>query len=253
MGFAIKKAVEWCLSPLGLTVILLVAGVVAGLLRRERLGRGLVAAGLATLVLFSLPAVAVTLGGALVQRFPALMFTSPPGGVVAVVVLGAGSDPNVAKPPTGWLPSPGIERLVEGVRLLRLIPGASLVVSGHGRPGEPSAAEAMGRAAESLGVDRSRIVRMDDPRDTAEEIAAIRTLLGDQKIIIVTSAEHMPRAMALAARAGLHAVAAPAPVARGDGSQATGWLVPSVAALGDSSAAVHELLGLVWAKLVGLA
>ena len=251
MGYTIKQFVEWCLGPLGLALILLGAGVIAGLTRRKGVGRGLAAAGFVTLVLFSLQPVAFVLNRPLARRFAALTASAPLEGVVAVAVLGAGYAREVGQPPTAWLAPTGLERLVEGIRVLRLAPGSRMVVSGQGRPEGPSTAEVMERAAVSLGVEPMRIVRFDAPRDTAEEIAALRALAGRQRVVIVTSAEHMPRAMALATRAGLDAIAAPVSAPIGDAGGGASSVVPSVTALEHSSAAVHEMLGLVWTQLVG--
>jgi uncharacterized SAM-binding protein YcdF (DUF218 family) len=252
MGYALKKLIGWCLSPLGLSVLLLGAGIIAGLTRRKRLGRGLVIAGLVVLVVFSLGPVADGLSGLLEQRYQALMPAAPLEGIAAVAVLGAGYEPEPGRPATGWLQTAGLERLVEGVRVLRLAPGSRMVVSGWGGGRDLSTAEVMARAAVSLGVDPSRIVRFGAPRDTAEEIAALRGLVGRQKVVIVTSAEHMPRAMELAAHAGLDAVAAPASVARSvSGAGVRAW-VPSPSALFRSTAVIHEWLGRVWAGFVEL-
>jgi uncharacterized SAM-binding protein YcdF (DUF218 family) len=250
MGYALKKLIGWCLSPLGLSMLLLGAGAVVGFTRRRKLGRGLVIAGFVVLVVFSLGPVADGLSGLLEQRYQALMPAAPLDGVAAVAVLGAGYEPGPGRPATAWLETAGLERLVEGVRMLRLAPGSRMVVSGWGGGRDLPNAEVMARAAVSLGVDPSRIVRFDAPRDTAEEIAALHALVGTQKVVIVTSAEHMPRAMELAAQAGLDAIAAPASVARkvsGVGLRA--W-VPSADALFHSTAAIHEWLGRLWASFL---
>ena len=253
MGYAIKKVIGWCLSPLGLSVLLLGAGVVAGFTRRKRLGRGLVVAGFVTLLVFSLRPVADALNRPLAQRYKAFEPSAPLAGVAVVAVLGAGYDTRPGTPETSWLPTSGLERLVEGIRVLRLTPGSRMVVSGGDAVRGLSTAEVMERAAVSLGVDPSRIVRFDTPRDTAEEIAALRELVGHREVVIVTSAAHMPRAMELATRAGLNAVAAPASVARGGSAGDSGWSwIPSSEALEHSSAAIHELLGRIWAGIVAL-
>lgn len=240
------------MSPLGLTMLLLGAGVIVGFTRRRRLGRGLVVAGLLVLLVFSLRPVADGLSRPLEQRYPALMPAAPLNGIAAVAVLGAGYEPEPGRPATGWLQTAGLERLVEGVRVLRLTPGSRMVVSAWGGGRDLSTAEVVARAAVSLGVDPSRIVRFDAPRDTAEEIAALHALVGTQRVVIVTSAEHMPRAMELAAQAGLDAVAAPASVAEGAPAIGLRAWVPSVDALLRSTAAIHEWLGRAWARVVEL-
>jgi uncharacterized SAM-binding protein YcdF (DUF218 family) len=250
MGFAFKKLIGWCLSPLGLSMLLLGAGVVVGFTRRRRLGRGLVFAGFVVLVVFSLGPVADGLSRSLEQRYPALMPAAPLDGIAAVAVLGARYEPEPGRPATAWLQTAGLERLVEGVRVLWLAPGSRMVVSGWGGARDPSTAEVMARAAVSLGVDPSRIVRIDSPRDTAEEVAALHALVGTRRVVIVTSAEHMPRAMELAAQAGLDAVAAPASVARSVSDAGLRAWVPSADALFHSTAAIHEWLGRLWADLL---
>ena len=250
MGYEIKKVVEWFVTPLGMSLVLVAAGLLVSGGRRRGLGRALTAAGLAVLLVCSLGNVARVLSAPLEHRYHPLVPSAPVSGVAAVMVLGGGSEWVPGRPPTGWLQVAGLERLVEGVRVLRLAPGARLVVSGWGEPGEPSTAEVMAQAAISLGVEPSRIVRFDTARDTADEIASLRKLMGTQKVIIVTSAEHMPRAMQLAAQAGLDAIAAPARVALGGGTRGWGGLVPSVFALQRSTTAIHEWLGRLWAGMV---
>lgn len=245
-----KKLIGSCLSPLGLTMLLLGVGVIVGFTRRRRLGRGLVIAGFAVLVVFSLGPVADGLSRPLERRYQALMPTTPLDAIAAVAVLGCGYEPEPRRPPTAWLQGTGLERLVEGVRVLRLAPGSQLVVSGWGGAHDLSNAEVMARAAVSLGVDSSRIVRIDSPRDTAEEIAALHALVGTRRVVIVTSAEHMPRAMELAAQVGLDAIAAPASVAMSVADLGVRAWVPSADALVRSTAAVHELLGRFWAGFV---
>jgi uncharacterized SAM-binding protein YcdF (DUF218 family) len=253
MGYAIKKLLEWFLTPLGGALVLLWVGLLVGRTRRRGLGLVLTAGGATLLLVLSLGSVAGVLSAPLEHRYRPLMPAAPLDGVAAVAVLGGGSEWIPGRPATGWLQVAGLERLVEGVRVLRLAPGSRLVVSGRGEPGEPSTAEVMAEAAASLGVDPLRIVRFDTPRDTAEEIAALRALMGTQKVVIVTSAEHMPRAMQLAAHAGLHAIAAPARVAVGGSGRGWGGLVPSVFALVRSTTAIHEWLGRLWAGLLDAA
>ncbi len=250
MGYEVKKVIEWFLTPLGASLVLLLAGLLLGRARRRGLGFAVVLAGVVALVVFSMGVVAGALSAPLEYRYQPLVPSGPLEGVSVVAVLGDGYEPLPGRPPTGWLQVAGLERLVEGVRVLRLAPGSRLAVSGRGEPGEPSTAEVMARAAESLGVDASRIVRFDTPRDTADEIAALRALAGTKKVVIVTSAEHMPRAMQLAAHAGLDAIAAPARVALGGAARGWDGLVPSVFALERSTTAIHEWLGRLWTSLV---
>ena len=58
MGYEVKKVIEWFLTPLGMSLVLTTAGVLASWGRRRGLGRALTAAGLAVLLVCSLGNVA---------------------------------------------------------------------------------------------------------------------------------------------------------------------------------------------------
>jgi uncharacterized SAM-binding protein YcdF (DUF218 family) len=163
-----------------------------------------------------------------------------------VVVLGSGYHPRPALPVTAALDATGVVRLTEGVRLYRQLPGVALIVSGGAPRGNGPIAHGYALAAIALGVPPVSIILVDTPLDTGMEIRAIHERVGDATVLLVTSAAHMPRAMALSRADGLHAIAAP-----------TGNLVtPSVpgtirvpglsgAALIRSESAIHEYLGLL--------
>ena len=60
--------------------------------------------------------------------------------------------------------------------------------------------------AEALGVER--IAMLDTARNTHAEAVAAAELVGDASLILVTSASHMPRAMALFRAQGLDPIPA---------------------------------------------
>jgi uncharacterized SAM-binding protein YcdF (DUF218 family) len=173
-----------------------------------------------------------------------------------VVVLGSGHDDATDRPALTRLSPSGRARLIEAVRLLRLLPAARLVVSGpadtdHG--GVPHA-QVLAEAAATLGVERNRIDMIDDARDTEEEAARVGQVLGDAPFALVTSAWHLPRAMALFNAQGLHALPCPTDYLhcvplRWCRSDFT-WDVESLAR---TTAAAHERIGLLWARLRGKA
>src|SRR5665213_984153 len=107
--------------------------------------------------------------------------------------------------------------------------------------GTPSASAAL-----ALGVPADLIVVLDSARDTGAEIREIRSLIGASPVLLVTSAAHMPRAMAYCTLAQLHAVAAPAGNrTRPPGSWTVSALVPSGSSLHNSELALHEYLGML--------
>ena len=71
-------------------------------------------------------------------------------------------------------------------------------------------AEVMARIAVLLGVKPQDIRLETDSRDTADEAEIIAKMIGREKFILVTSAAHMPRSMALFRKRGLQPIPAPA-------------------------------------------
>jgi uncharacterized SAM-binding protein YcdF (DUF218 family) len=255
MLFFLKKFITFWLMPLPFCLTLVVAGWwLSRPSRRPRGGRGLIAAGAALLVFFSSNLASNWLLRPLEGRYPPIPELAPgqpPTGPLAacryVVVLGSGHADMAGFSATNQLSTAGLSRIVEGVRLLRALPGAQLIVSGPGVHGRPSHAAILARAAVSLGVDPARIRLIDTARDTEDESRAVKAIVADAPIALVTSAFHMPRAYGDFRRAGVTALPCPADfmVRAADGFHWTdvSWDTES---LGRSTAAVHERVGQLW-------
>ena len=262
MLFWLKKFVSFWLMPLPLALALLVAGaVLLGSERRRRLGRGLTAAGTLLLLLCSNKIASNALLRPLESRYapqPRLEAGAPvPTALAAcryVVVLGGGHSDMIGWAPNDKLSTSALERIVEGVRLLRSLPQAELVVSGPGQPGEPTHALVLAQTAESLGVDSARIRMIDTARDTEDESQAVQAIAGSAPVALVTSAFHMPRAAALFRGAGVAIVPCPtdyqARFTPGFHLGEANWDVES---LERSTLAVREYIGLAWVTLRGKA
>jgi len=213
-------------------------------------------------LIFSNKGVARFLIGPLESRYPAAPEASatsalPPTLAACrhLVVLGGGHGESPALSRVNELSPYALARLAEAIRILRLLaPDAQLIVSGHAGFGKTSHAQVLAEAAVSLGVARERIIRMDEPRDTEDEANSIRRRIGGAPFALVTSAWHMPRAMALCVGAGLHPVACPADFMLKPGAdRGLALLQFDLGALERSTKAIREYLGLVWTKIRGLA
>jgi len=256
--FGLKKFVSFWLMPLPLCLALLASGLLLSR-RRPRAGRGLLVAAAALLLLFSNKVVSNGLLRPLEDRYPAVPEVAegapapaPIAGCLLVVVLGGGHSDVPGIPSTGQLSSSALGRIVEAVRLLRILPGARLVVSGPGEPGRPSHAAVLARAAESLGVDPARITLIDTALDTEDESLAVARLAGNGRVALVTSAWHMPRAANLFRKAGVDFAPCPADfVSRGNRLFHWGDLGCDSESLERSTLAVHEWIGLLWLRLRG--
>ena len=258
--FWLKKLLAFVLMPLPLCLALLAAGLLlARSTRRAALGRGLAVAAVVLLLLFSNRLVSTRLLQPLESRYPAVPELSADrpvpaelAGCQVVAVLGGGNSDMAGLSATSQLSTSALARIVEAVRILRVLPGARLVVSGPGEPGHPTHASILAAAAESLGVSASRITLIESARDTEEESHAVAAIAGGRRTALVTSAWHMPRAAHLFAKAGVAFVACPADfVARDDGRFSLSGLGWDSESLMRSTMAVHERIGLLWLWLRG--
>ena len=249
--------------PLPFCLALLVVGF--GLARfspkRARLGRWLALAGLGLLLLLSNKYVSVWLVHPLEARYaaiPELSASRPLSPQLAacryVVVLGGGNGNSPGLSATNQLSASALSRVTEAVRLLRVLPDARLIVSGPGDGGgnHPTHATMLARAAESLGVESSRILYIDQARDTEDESHAAARIVGPAPFALVTSAWHMPRAVALFRHTGLAPLPCPADFsAHTDDNFSVNDLFPDLPSLERSTWAVRERLGYLWIWLRG--
>ena len=258
--FLLKKIVAPFFYPLPLCLGILILGLFClWATRRQRLGKGLVTLGTVLLLLLSLPFIAGQAAAPLESRYPALLHpeaisragegsTSPQW----IVVLGGGhvSDPRL--PVTSQISQPALGRVVEGVRLYKAMPGSKLLLSGGGAYDPVPEADVMARIAVLLGVKPEDIKLERDSLDTEDEVAMIAKMVGAREIILVTSAAHMPRSVALFKKYGLQPIPAPADylIKEVQGSDATRFF-PKGGPLVQMESAWHEYLGLAWAWLRG--
>lgn len=244
----LKALAAQLLMPLPLCLLLFGFGL---FLRRfcTRLGNVCLVAAVLILALLSWAPVGDRLLAPIEARHAPLHSLSGAPSVSAVVVLGGGYQPNQPWVVTGQLSEASVNRLLEGLRLWHLS-GAEplLVVTGASRyAGVEPMARAYARVARDMGVPDSRLRVLDRPTDTGEEARAVAALLGEgASVLLVTSASHMPRAMAHFRQAGLDPVAAPTHyLALRDEVTTAGYWVPSARHLQKSERAVYEWLGML--------
>jgi uncharacterized SAM-binding protein YcdF (DUF218 family) len=243
--------------PLGLSLVFLVSGVVALLFHKRTAGIILTAGTGLILYIFSAGPLPEVLVRSLEKQYsPVTSF--PPA--TAIVLLTGGE---VAKAPPriyDEINAAG-ERILYAALLARQHVAPRLIITG-GRIDflesfEGSEAQANYRiCTEQLGVDSSCILLENKARTTYENGLYTRRLLDSLKlpptVILVTSALHMPRSVAVFKKFGMtvypapsnYLVSAPSPF------KVIG-LFPSAEALNVSSYALHELYGFLAYKLLG--
>lgn len=250
LDVATRATLKLFLLPPGILLLLLLIG---WLFARRLVGRLLVLVAFLGLYLLSTPAV--------LERLAARVETIPPptgdqlrnSGAEAILVLLAGirrNNPELGG--AGALSSLSLQRIDYGLALHRMT-GLPIVLSGGSVRGDT-------RPLAELGVDwlqgRAGVTPLaveNGSRDTWENaqrsVEALRRL-GIERVLLVTHAFHMPRAMLSADAADLDAV--PAPFAFEHDPSPTpppispiDWL-PHPGRLGLSYLMLHEMSGLFW-------
>jgi uncharacterized SAM-binding protein YcdF (DUF218 family) len=258
--FIVKKMLPLLVYPVSLCLGILILGLLfLWATRRQRLGKGLVTVGTVLLLLLSFPFLSRQTLIPLERRYPPLLHPETvswgeesSASVKWIVVLGGGHRSDPGLPANSQISSAALGRVVEGVRLYKLIPGSKLLLAG-GRVFDPvPEAKVMAQVAELLGVKPQDISLEPDSRDTADQAEIISKKLGRERFILVTSAFHLPRSMALFEKRGLKPIPAPSdfPAREPQGFNPTTFF-PKASALEQVETALHEYLGIVWAWLRG--
>jgi len=203
----LHKLLPVFVSPLGVVVLLLLL-----CLRRPR--RWPLIAALATLWVFSAPFFADALLWTLESRYPPVD-TSRCATADAIVVLGGIlRDPASSVAPNEW--SDAANRFEKGLDLFSAGKARYLVLTGAkftDSPRVPSEGEVLRQIARRRGIPDDAILVTERVINTATEAQAVRKLArerGWRRILLVSSAYHMSRAMQVFARTDLDVLPVPA-------------------------------------------
>lgn len=247
IAWSFKEILVALLLPPGNGLFLI---VVAALFRRLRWAFGLAALGTALLVLQSLPPVSAALMASLESRAGPVLQDADDA--QAIVVLSGGLNRGAPEYGGDTAGERTLLRLRYGAVLAHRF-GLPVLVSG-GRPDHAIRSEA---AVMADILEREFAVRVrwqeTQSRTTAENAMLSAKILRDagvHRIVLVTQAFHMPRAVRLFRAAGLEVVPAPTQFKSAGRSPFT-WLdlLPRISALHDSYYALHEWLGMAWMAL----
>lgn len=252
--FLLKKLIAPFLMPVPFCLALVLAGLaLLWLTRRQRAGKCLATLGASALLLLGYGAVSGRLLATLErQHAPATDVSAAAGRVRWVVVLGGGSSSDAELPAAMRLSEGTLARLVEGIRLQRQLPGSRLLLSGGSVFGSAPDAETMGALSVELGVDPASLDLDGVSPDTETQAEVVRARLGTEEFYLVTSASHMPRALALFRKAGTHPLPAPTHfLTQTDRGLSPSEFFPSAGGLRRAEAVTYEYLGLAWAKVRG--
>ncbi len=256
--FLFKKIVASFLFPVPLTLLCLISGIfLLWFSAKQKTGKILVSIGVILLVFSSFKFTSELMLRPLEYKYPAFSLATDEGAAdikpAFVVVLGGGHISNPDLPLMSQIGYSSLVRLIEGIRIQRQIPNSRLLLSGGGVFDPVPTAEIMAQIAEFLGVEKEEIIVESKSRDTKDQAKIIKSIVQDNRFVLVTSASHMPRSMALFKKLGMD----PIPASTGHLVVKSRAISPNIFSpdsgnIEKTEKAVYESLGLMWAKLRGL-
>lgn len=167
-----------------------------------------------------------------------------------VVVLSGGQSQRLDTPAHNLLYCASIKRLIEGVRLYRQLPHASLLLSGGGYGNEVPEARRLATLAGLFNIPQKDLVLETGSINTADQAIEIKKIINTQPFYLVTSAIHMPRSVALCKKQGLNPIAAPTDFTYyWDDERWDKRYLPDPKNITYAKIAWHEVLGRTWAWL----
>lgn len=254
MEIFLSKLIALFLYPFGLLMCLVLAATVLLLAGRSRPAKWLLVAAVLVMFVGGNGLVAYNLVRSLENDYPAMAMEDIPQADV-IVVLGGGL--GLPYPPRRY-PDLGhsADRLLEGLRLYRAGKASHILLTGGNvfpQPGFEGEAFYARRLLELWGVPPDAVVTETESRNTlqnARHTAPILDQRGWDRVLLVTSATHMRRAVLAFRGTGIDVVPVPTDFAAVDANvpEIFTW-IPTIGSLGATTRAVHEYIGRVYYRL----
>jgi uncharacterized SAM-binding protein YcdF (DUF218 family) len=204
--FVLAKVLWFLLQPSSLMLGAVIVGAALLGTRWRRLARGLLWGGLAAVLIGGLSPLSDLLIRPLEARFHRAEIGG--GAIAGIIVLGGAEDSRAADTPQLAPLNEAGERYTEAVALARRLPQARIVFTGGSGllvTTGPQEADVAGRLLGALGVPTERLTLESKSRDTYENALFTARLVDPkpgERWLLVTSAWHMPRAIACFRQAG---------------------------------------------------
>jgi uncharacterized SAM-binding protein YcdF (DUF218 family) len=256
MFFILSKILGFFAAPSNLLISIGLLGLILLFTRFTRLASWLIVTSLVLLAVAGLSPLGNALILPLEDRFPQWEDASR-GAPDGIVVLGGVISPGVSDVRNSMALDEAAERITATAELAHRYPDARIIFSGGSGSlleREGSEAPFAVRELQTLGVPHDRITAEEQSRNTIENAAFSRLLANPkpgERWLLVTSAYHMPRAMAAFRAADFPVEAYPVDWrTRGPVDLQRGFPTLSEG-LGRTDAAVHEWVGLIVYRLTG--
>jgi uncharacterized SAM-binding protein YcdF (DUF218 family) len=263
MSIFLSKFLPLFVYPVGLACLLLLLALLVW--KKPRLAKALIIITLSILFIAGNRYVASSVVRSLEWQYLPTELSDP---VDAIVILGGGTEPAISPRPSIEVNAAG-DRVIYGAMLARQFPGAKVIVSGGDieflDTASSSPAQDMAGLLEFMGVAKERILIQGNSQNTFEDAQFTCKMItenGFEDTLLVTSATHMPRSMAVFTAAGCQVTAAPTDFTITDAAWQRLWqpnveefiinLIPSYTNISSLTKSLKEYMGMFYYKLQGI-
>jgi uncharacterized SAM-binding protein YcdF (DUF218 family) len=210
MASFLSKFLPLFIYPLGFASLLLILGLLFW--KKQQLAKYVIILAFVILFLGGNRYVSSVVVRSLEWRFPAPNLSLAPD---AIVILGGGTEPAISPRLSVEVNAAG-DRVIYGAILARQSPQAKVIVSGGDidfldlAPTTP--AQDMVTLLTLMGISQDRIIQQGNSRNTYEDAQLTCKIIDENnfsRVLLVTSAMHMPRSMMMFEKAGCTVIPAP--------------------------------------------
>jgi uncharacterized SAM-binding protein YcdF (DUF218 family) len=252
-SYILRNIISALFMPLAIFWILLLTGTLLFWVKKRKSARNILIFSLVWLAGISFSPLPYLLTSSLENRYKPLTELSrfANDSSVHIIVLGGGHESDPSLPANNQLSLAALGRLAEGIRIHRLLPGSLLITSGWQVNDTKPQALVQKETAILLGIPPAEIRTLVKPVNTEEEAQCYAKEFGkSHKLVVVTDAAHMPRAIMWFRKAGLVPVAAPTNhMIKQSPGHSKFNLFPSSDNIARMEYAVHEYIGILWFKI----
>ena len=253
MFFLASKAFAFFLTPSNLLMVFGLTGLILVWFRQKRLGVSLISVALVGLAVAGWSPLGPALLMVLEERFPTIK--TPPA-ITGLVMLGGAVDIHItlARGSEAW--NDQAERITAVAELANTFSKARIIVSGGaGHPDGLNESSITKQALVAMGLSDARLELETRSRNTCENAAQSLVLAAPKAgdvWLLVTSASHMPRAMACFRAANFSVVAYPVDYHTRGAEDLRRVQDSAAVGLADIDLAAHEWIGLIGYRVAGL-
>jgi len=231
LSFMIKKMLSVVLMPLSIGIILAIIGLLFLYFNKTIKAKKYLSLSVFWIILISWAPFSNLMLQPLEDAYPKLKVI--PKNIQYILLLGGDRD----------------KRTWEALRLYHKIPNVKIITSGYSLNDDISEAKKTAIKLIESGIPEKSILMQELAKTTFEEAIYMKKRVKNEPFILITSAYHMPRSMAIFKKAGLNVTAAPADF--NNPKESTIFTMLQGKELQKTERAWHEYFGLLLYKIQG--